>query len=336
MNLWKFPGAIYVLLLLSTACTKEAPPLTSFYYWKTTFELNDTEVATLKQNSVSKLYVRYFDVTLIKGAPFPVRPIVFNEPPPAIEIVPVIYVRNQVMLSPTVGVPDLAKNIVDYIDQINAKNNVSIEEIQIDCDWTLKSKDVFLRFIDALKQQTKHRLSATIRLHQVKYFETTGVPDVDYGVLMYYNMGHINADDSSNSIYDRKTAKRYLASLKNYPLRLDVALPLFSWGIHSRDGKVIGLLNQWSHESIDSTKFNNQGGDLYVAKDNFITLGNFFRKGDFVKIEAIDKDQISEMADDIARSIAKKPQTVIFYDLDEPQLTYHDDEDLFEEITRTF
>ena len=179
-------------------------------------------------------------------------------------------------------------------------------------------------------------MSATIRLHQIKYLKSTGVPDVDYGVLMYYNMGHITAEDLSNSIYDRETAQKYLSSLKHYPLKLEVALPLFSWGIHSREGRVIGLLNQWTETTMDSTQFKNLRDRKYVATDNFITKGNFFRKGDLVKIEAVDPMEIREMVDDLANNIAAKPQTIIFYDLDEQHLTRYNDEDLFEEVTRAF
>ena len=95
--------------------------------------------------------------------------------------------------------------------------------------------------LEAFKKEYRYQLSATIRLHQVKYREETGVPPVDYGVLMYYNMGHISAM-GANSIYDRSTALRYLGKLREYPLPLDIALPMFAWGVHSADGQV---LNWW-------------------------------------------------------------------------------------------
>jgi len=57
---------------------------------------------------------------------------------------------------------------------------------------------------------------------------------------MYYNMGKI-APDSPNSIYNKQQANRYLKTVKKYPLTLDVALPIYSWAIHIRDNRIMGL-----------------------------------------------------------------------------------------------
>lgn len=41
--------------------TKQAPS-NGIYYWKTVFELNDTERDFLNEHQVKRLYVRFFDV----------------------------------------------------------------------------------------------------------------------------------------------------------------------------------------------------------------------------------------------------------------------------------
>ena len=58
---------------------------------------------------------------------------------------------------------------LDFIGQINLKNGITCNEIQIDCDWTLDSRDTYMKFIDVFKNQWNKTLSVTIRLHQVKY-----------------------------------------------------------------------------------------------------------------------------------------------------------------------
>ena len=141
---------------------------------------------------------------------------------------------------PNLDIEDLAQKTIRLVEEINAKNKINCQEIQIDCDWTLKSKDNYLKFIERFKKLSQKKLSATIRLHQVKYFKKTKIPNVDSGVLMYYNMGTI-APDSLNSIYNKKIAEKYLKSLKKYPLHLDFALPIYSWAVHIRNQKVIGL-----------------------------------------------------------------------------------------------
>lgn len=84
----------------------------------------------------------------------------------------------------------------------------------------------------------------------MKYFEKTKIPNVDSGVLMYYNMGSI-APDSLNSIYDQKLASKYLKSLKKYPLHLDFAFPIYSWGIHIRNNKVIELRSKINSRELE-------------------------------------------------------------------------------------
>ena len=78
-------------------------------------------------------------------------------------------------------------------------------------------------------------LSATIRLHQVKYYKQAGIPPVDRGMLMFYNMGKLNALTAENSIYNSNDAAGYIETVDDYPLKLDLALPAFSWAVHFRN-----------------------------------------------------------------------------------------------------
>jgi hypothetical protein len=81
------------------------------------------------------------------------------------------------------------------------------------------------------------RLSATIRLHQYKFPDRTGVPPADRGLLMFYNTGDIHDPDEPNSIFQPAAAEKYLhGAPPRYPLPLDVALPVFSWTLIYRDG----------------------------------------------------------------------------------------------------
>ena len=205
---------LVILVFVLCCCTSQDQPVISFYYWKTVFKLSNLEKETLKDNNVTKLYIRYFDIDLdANKKPFPVSPIHFNEVPSSFTVVPVIYIKNKVMLEKTIDIEELATKTNDFIIQINQKNKLNCTEIQIDCDWSLESQSNYLEFVKAFKKISKKKLSATIRLHQVKYFKKTKIPEVDSGVLMYYNMGTIAAD-ASNSIYDQEIALRYLSSLK--------------------------------------------------------------------------------------------------------------------------
>ena len=322
-----------VILCLFISCQQQEQPTISFYYWKTIFRLSPKEKNTLTTNQVKRLYIRYFDIDLSEQTqiPYPRTPIRFEETTANFEIIPVVYIKNKVMLDKKLNVLDLAQKTNDFIQQINSKNNITIQEIQIDCDWTLASKDNYLRFIEAFKKVSNKKLSATIRLHQIKYFQKTKIPNVDRGVLMYYNMGKI-APDSLNSIYDRNIANRYLSSLKNYPLPIDIALPIYSWGIHIRDGKIIGLRNKID---VDNLKNNSS---FVLTKNNWFTIENsnfrdgvFYKEKDQLKIETISQNDLLEMANDLEENTTQNPKEIIFYDLDEFNLKYYE-EGLFEKI----
>lgn len=325
-----------LILLLGLSCSKKENNITtSFYYWKTQFVLDDSELNFIKQNHISKMYVRYFDVGLKGGDPIPISPITFDLVPPNLEIVPVVYIKNEVVLLPNLNVAELATNIVKYINQINSMNNIKIEEIQIDCDWSLNSKTQFFALVDEIKEQSNLKLSATIRLHQIKYFEKTGVPNVDEGVLMYYNMGTIAAD-SLNSIYDREVASKYTNSLVNYPLKLNVALPVYSWLVHTRNRKPINLISRIRSEQLDTiANFKKIDKNRYLVRENKSYFGTYFKKGDVVKIESTSANQVEEMISDLRKNIKENPNEIIFYDFDKTNINYYESE-FFKKVVAKF
>jgi hypothetical protein len=332
----RFPTlCIVFILLVSCQNTANDHPVVSFYYWKTIFKLNLDEREALLGNGVSKLYVRYFDLQLKNGTVGPVAPIVFEDKPERIFVVPVIYIKNEVMLERGLNVDDLAKKVLSLIEQINSTIDAQCSEIQFDCDWTVSSREYYFKFIDAVKSRTKKKISATIRLHQLKYLDHTGVPNVDYGTLMYYNMGNISLE-TVNSIYEQKTALRYLPSLNAYPLPLNFALPIYSWGVHIRSHKVIGLLNKMGKDDfVLDDRFVEKDGVFEITKSDYVA-GRYFEKGDLVKVESIDQQNIQGMVSDLrAYSLNKKPTEIIFFDLDSINLRRYE-KDLFNKAVTAF
>lgn len=319
------------------SCTKSEKPVISFYYWKTIFKFSETEKEALKENNVQKLYVRYFDIGIHPESnfPIPISPVRFEETPKEYAIVPVIFIQNKVMLQPNLDVKDLAQKTFDFIEQINSKNKIACQEIQIDCDWTLKSKENYLKFIEVFKKLSQKKLSATIRLHQVKYFKKTKIPNVDSGVLMYYNMGSI-APDSLNSIYDKKVADRYLKSLKRYPLHLDFAFPIYSWGVHIRNNKVIGLRSKMNSAALEKdSNFEKTSPIFFRVKHSNYKNGVFYEENDLLKIEEIKPKDLKEMAEDLQDNLVEKPNEIIFYDLDEFNLNTYE-KNTFKQIISCF
>ena len=329
-----FVGVLFFLLI---SCGKNEKPVVAFYYWKTIFKLSETEKKVLQDNEVSKLYIRYFDIGFYPETkePIPISPIRFQENSNAFTVVPVVFIQNKVMSLPYLDIDDLAQKTVRLVEEINAKNKISCKEIQIDCDWTLKSKDNYLKFIEQFKKLSKKKLSATIRLHQVKYFKKTKIPNVDSGVLMYYNMGTI-APDSLNSIYSKKIAGKYLKSLKKYPLHLDFALPIYSWAVHIRNQKVIGLRSKINAKELKKdANFELIDGLFFKVKKSNYKNGTFYEENDLLKIEAISSEDLKEMAEELDDNLVQRPKEIIFYDLDEFNIKNYE-KNIFKQVISCF
>jgi hypothetical protein len=234
-------------------------PRRAFYYWRTTLSIGEAEQKALTELSIDRVYVRMFDVVWQDGAARLVGKLeraAGSAGELRLAWVPVVFVREEVLrqLSEEQRA-QLAAELWREVAAIASGFPRAPEELQLDCDWTDRSQQAFFALAREVKRQSGLRLSATIRLHQVKYRERTGVPPVERGMLMFYNMGEISAAAGARSIYDAATAERYLARLAEYPLPLDVALPIWSWTLHARDGRVIDVLQSTDPEELEGQAF---------------------------------------------------------------------------------
>lgn len=339
---YKVTKLLYLLIILSpglllTSCDSHDKSI-SFYYWKTTFQLNSYERQTLGNNGVKTLYVRYFDVDFTPGSfePEPVSPVSMDISTEPYRIVPVIYIKNRVFERvDSAGIRDMVENIYSFVYQINNTHHIKVDEIQFDCDWTVTTKANYFYFINEYRAISKQVISATIRLHQVKYHQVTGIPPADLGVLMYYNMGTINSG-KTNSIYDKSIAERYTSYIRSYPLKLDVALPIFLWSVQIRDGKVVQLLNKMNFSHFENdTNFNAVKKNLFAVKHNCFKGGYYFRQNDRIKIENVSTEDLRDITDELNRYSGHQVRNLIFYDLDSTNLIHYD-KDVFKEILYRF
>ena len=204
------------------------------YYWRTDLRLDSTERAFVEHCHIKKVYCRYFDVVINdeQEGPVPNATITFSDTlPEGVEMIPTVYLTENCMYQWHEG---LAEKLVKRIRQMNETNDIAgVREIQIDCDYTLNSRQNYYRFLEAVKKAWGQRLSTTIRLHQLSMKE----PPVDYGVLMVYNTGDPQKFDERNPILDIRDVRPYLKYLHDYPLPMAAAYPVFSWlrtigGVH--------------------------------------------------------------------------------------------------------
>ena len=217
-----------LLCLLMAGCSErqELTEGNAVYFWRTDLRLDSTERAFLQRYHINKVYCRYFDVVIDEeGAePKPNATIAFSSTlPDSIELIPTVYITEDCMHQKPAG---LAEKIVKRIRQMNETNDIKhVSEIQIDCDYTSKSRKNYYQFLEEVKEAWGQTLSTTIRLHQL----SMEAPPVDYGVLMIYNTGDPRKWEERNPILDIRDVQPYLKRLDSYPLPLAAAYPVYQW-----------------------------------------------------------------------------------------------------------
>jgi hypothetical protein len=313
------------LLLLCVGCNthiqRKVTP--AFYYWKQSWTGNTTELQYVKQLPAKRLYIKMFDVDLDEITKEPVPVAIFRQRAPfpdSVEIVPVVFIMNEVWgKADTSLAPKIALLLQQLCDSIPAAR---MPEIQLDCDWTKTSRTTYFSFIQQIKEQPffQHRqLSATIRMHQLKYLASSGVPPVDKGLLMCYNMGDLHKYGDHNSILDVATINTYIGNnrVAAYPLPLDIALPLFEWSVLFRNGQYIGILRNVGEQELNNTLlFTHRGERLYTVQKDTLLNGYLLQKGNVIRRETSSNKVLETSARIVAAQRQAYDPIIIFYHLD--------------------
>lgn len=336
-----------ILLMIVASCSETLPPqvhkeLNSVYYWKTVFHLDGADIAFIKKHDIERIYLRMFDVSedtnarAIDEKAVPNASIRIDYPDNYLledslsdkEFVPVVYITLNALKAMKGYEGVLARNIVTRVRNMCEYNDIpNVSELQLDCDWTKSTEKSYFALCDSVKLgitdlQLPWRLSSTIRLHKL----SKDVPPVDNGVLMVYNTGSFNDPDASNSIIDAKDIEPYLKHLSNYPLHLDVAYPTYSWQLLFRKRQFIGLLNGLN--LTDTTQFSSRGGNLFVAKRDIPYNDRLILKGDMVRQEKSEFEDISTVKRMIDSKLSNREHSNILYHLDSKNLSKYSDNEI--------
>lgn len=278
-----------------------------FYLWTTRISWRAAIGKIVDDLRAHRLYVRFFDIVKdSRTSPAHPNAIVHirddGEDLQKYEIVPVVYMENRVFEGATAErVADLARHAVNLIQRLAAFHHLNVVEVQWDCDWTSSTREAFFSFLTQVRRWTTWPLSATLRLHQIKYRKQSGLPPVDRGMLMFYNMGRIEHSDQRLSIYNEADAVKYVSHLRSYPLPLDLALPLFGWRLQKRGGAVRRIIEHLSDDQLAQCGFFSmtERGRL-VAEKSGLCEGFAFQAGDELQTEVVD-DVLAAKAGALAR-----------------------------------
>ncbi|MCG3680294.1 hypothetical protein [Aliarcobacter butzleri] len=284
---------VFALIVFSYNKTQKKDIQISFYSWENSFE---------EQNINEKLYIKVLDVNF--STKLELLKTNIKETPK--NFIPVIYITNETMKN--VDYSLVSKAILETL------KNYKFDEIQIDCDWSLSTRSNYFNLLEDLKEKLNKKISATIRLHQIKYYTKTGIPPVDYGVLMYYNMSNIGDFNTKNSILDNEIAKKYHYNFDVYPLKLKLALPLYSQAIQFREEKAISLF-----EGVEEKDFNNDFEKLennrYKVLNSHYFKGRYIYKDDIFRLENSNEQDIKIALKDFLDLSKNRYDEVIFYTL---------------------
>lgn len=332
MKTWFLFGVILTTLF---SCSHKVENVEkSFYYWKSDeWNFSEKEDSLLKKLKVNKLYVKFFEVEHSDAmGNYPISKTNLNMyRADSLTIVPTVYLRNSVFINASKGSLDTLANNVNFLinKYVNEKfeRQLPVKEFQMDCDWTLKSKDNYFYFLKQLKVLSKKEISCTLRLYPYKYPDKMGVPPVDKVTLMCYNLMNPLENHTKNSILDLEEMKQYLDTDNAYPLHLDVALPTYSWMQvyqNNQFSKVIYTDVKATKKILKPVK------PLWyeVTKDTVIE-DTYLRIGDKIKLEELTAGNIQKAISIIKRHVKlDKNTTITLFHLDEKQLSNYSNEEL--------
>ncbi|MBB6237134.1 hypothetical protein HDC90_001752 [Pedobacter sp. AK013] len=329
-------GILVISVFLFFGCKQKSAINPTFYYWRTDYQNKKAETAYLDQFKSKSLYVRIMDVDFNPDLqlPVPISPIKFSDPiPKQTDIIPVVFIVNQLFnkidTTQTMVMADrIAKFVAAKVKQAGKQNYY---ELQIDCDWTKSTRNRYFKFLEQLKANALLKgktISVTLRLHQVKNIVSSGVPPAEKAILMCYNMGNLRKYGEQNSILDQHEMDLYLKDyLEQYPLPLDVALPIFEWAVVFRNGQYAGISKRIGKTEIEDKKLFKQRENsiLYNLLIDYPAAG--LKQGDVVRWEQVSSKDLLATSKFLSRYLAHRDRNLIFYHLDTDLLkhfTYDD------------
>lgn len=280
----------------------------SFYYFRTTVNAGEIKKATSLKIKPAELTFRLFDVDLKRQIPLPVSPLSIDADEAktiqeaARKISGLVFITNRTLKS--LGekeIPALARNILRKVGRVSGP--LSLGELQIDCDWSGSTRKKYFRLLRHLAaglEGSHMTLAATIRLHQVKYRERTGVPPVSKGILMLYNMDDPAKWETQNSVFDLETARLYFGRLHEYPLALDIAIPMFSQVVIFNTGRVKGLIRGDLEPALNNPECFEKISERRYRALNRCLLQNIYgaqkeiASGSYLRFETPDPDEVKE------------------------------------------
>jgi hypothetical protein len=309
---------LFIAANLLSACGETPRHTVDFYCWKTNTAIDSIEQTYFNALGAQKLYVRFFDVDKNAGGAFAnaqVKP--FDVTVLHAEYVPVVFITNRTFVGATrEDALVLAKKVAGLVKEIEETLQMPPSvELQMDCDWTASTRAAYFAFLQALGEVSGRKISGTLRLHQLKYQKQSGIPPLAKVYLMCYATSDPADKSERNSILDMNLLKDYTQNIAAYPLPLDVALPLYSWGVAVNQLGKIKLLNGLTHEDMQPPVFRQMNENTYEVTADCFLQGLYLNKGFTVRIESVDAALLQAAKQHLDKKLHRN-YNIVYYHLD--------------------
>lgn len=332
-----FLGMISLFLFSCNDDNKVQNVERAFYYWKSSGSMNSEIESKLISNKIKKVYVKFFEIDYSEAMgnyPYDKVDSYYEmlDSHLGISVVPTVFIKNEIFkYNSEKDLDVLADNIVFLInkrcDEKFKKSSIA-NEIQIDCDWTKSTKEKYFYLLKKIKQDSKKQISCTLRLYPYKYSEIMGVPPVDKAMLMCYNLVRPLTKSNKNSILDIDELKSYLDKKRDYPVHLDVALPIFTWSQLYQNNHFQKLVDL---SSADMEGFTKEIKPMWyeVTKDTTLNWNDYYRVADQIKCEEVSAKTLNEAIAIIKKNVSLDADTTIsLFDLDESTFKKYSHEEI--------
>lgn len=332
---------VLVTMVMMVGCQpNEGTTIRSVYYWRHDVTFSDGERSYLRDHQISSIYLHLFDIVRDRGELQPSVTTRFRDSiPSGIEVIPVVFLNHDIMRD-TAGLEALPERLTRRVVQMMEKNGQPRpRELQVDFDWTRSNEVRYFAFLQSLRAHLQRegigRLSATIRLHQL----AMAAPPVDYGALMVYNIGNYADVTERCSILTPHNLEPYLRYLKDYPLSLSTALPIYQWDLLFHRGthfecivRGVDTRDTVRFEQIDDTHFCSVSYQA-IPTDGISMRGEGrILPGDVIRHEWVPAavlDSVRSMLESSSPSVCHQ---IILYHLDDKQINQYS----YEEIQKIY
>lgn len=128
---------------------------------------------------------------------------------------------------------------------------------------------------------------------------------------MCYNMKDPTSQKTDNSIGSAKEMAKYV-NHDDYPLKLDVALPIFKWMLAYRGEKFLGIVQE-EYADLERDIFKKRDDTHYIFTKDIVLGETYYRNGDELRIERVSDAEMEKMISILKDNVDLEGSKVSFF-----------------------